>query len=146
MSIPTTTTPQLTVSTAPASILPLPAPSAASAAIATALLAYLSPLFPGVAAAARTEEGAAWWITSWATQIEAEKFGPRRIAGTLTLLGQLGPDVPLSWPRFADLVRQHQFIEPCLQEDDHEERQRAARRGLRRKYPGARFPQYLDDE
>lgn len=133
MSIPTTTTPQLTTSAS----LPLPAPSAASVGIAQQLLAYLSPLFPGVAATARTEEGAAWWIASWSTQIEAEKIGPRRIAGALSLLGQLDPNTPLSWPRFAELIRRHKFHYPDLKEDD--EREAAALREFRARHPGARF-------
>ncbi|MHB1351729.1 MAG: hypothetical protein ACYCWA_00275 [Thiobacillus sp.] len=118
--------------------LALPAPSVASVETARQLLAYLSPLFPGVAATARSEEGAAWWIASWATQIEVEGIGPRRIAGALTLLGRLDPDTPLSWPRFADLVRQHKFVDPDLIEDPaHRERRM---REFRAKYPGARFP------
>lgn len=124
--------------TTTAQALPVPAPSAAAVAGATQLLAYLSPLFPNVASLSKTEAGAAWWIASWATQIEIEGIGPRRLAGALTLLGRLDPNLPLSWPRFADLVRQHTFSCPDLIEDGaHRERRM---REFQAKYPGARFP------
>ncbi|MHB1075561.1 hypothetical protein [Thiobacillus sp.] len=119
--------------------LALPDPSAAAVSTGTQLLAYLAPLFPNVASAARTEAGAASWIASWATQIEAEGIGPRRLAGALTLLGRLDPSVPLSWPRFAALVREHKFLHPDVREDDHEIREREARDKLMHQYPGARF-------
>lgn len=135
----------INITTRTVGVLALPAPSAAAVSTATQLLAYLAPLFPGVASMARTEAGAAGWIASWATQIEAEGIGPRRIAGALSLLGRLDPDVPLSWPRFAELVRQHKFIEPNLREDDWEERRRQERRELRAKYPGLKFAGH-DDE
>lgn len=127
-----------TTATAPGA-LALPAPSSASITAAAQLLAYLAPLMPGIAAMARTEAGAAGWIASWATQIEAEGIGPRRLAGALALLGRLDPSVPLSWPRFAALVREHKFLYPNLREDDHEIREREARDKLMHQYPGARF-------
>ena len=118
--------------------LALPAPGAASIASATQLLAYLSPLFPGVASMARTEAGATGWIASWASQIEAEGIGPRLLAATIRRLGELDPDQPLSWPRFSMLVRRCRFAEPGLREDPKWEERRM--REFRAKYPGARFP------
>lgn len=137
MNIPTINTNITDTNSQPAG-LALPAPGAAAVETARQLLAYLAPLFPNVASMGRTEAGAASWIAAWATQIDAEKIGPRRLAGALTLLGRLDPDVPLSWPRFADLVRQHKFVDPDLREDAERERRRM--RGFRAKYPGARFP------
>lgn len=130
-----------TITTAGAAAVPgslcLSSPGSAAMTSAAELLAYLSPLFPNVASAARTEAGAAAWIASWASQIEAEGIGPQRLAGALCLLGELDPDLPLSWPRFADLVRRHRFIKPNLkEEEDRRERRLAA---FKAKYPGARL-------
>lgn len=128
-----------TTTTQPAepAALALPAPGRSAVETATQLLAYLAPLFPGVASMTRTEAGAAGWIAAWATQIEAEGIGPQRLAGTLTLLGQLDPDVPLSWPRFSELVRRHRFTNLHLPEED-EQRERKLRE-FKAKYPGAKF-------
>lgn len=124
--------------------LALPAPSQAAVETARQLLAYLSPLFPNVASMTKTDEGTAWWIAAWASQIDAEKIGPRRLAGALSLLGTLDPGVPLSWPRFADLVRQHKFVDPNLRENQAWEKRRILE--FRAKYPGARFPAERHDD
>lgn len=125
------------ITTTQPSELALPAPGLAAVQIARQLLAYLAPLFPNVASMTKSEAGASAWIASWASQIEAEGLGPQRLAGALTLLGRLDPDMPLSWPRFAELVRQHRFAKLHLpEEDEHRERKM---RELQARYPGAKF-------
>lgn len=130
-----------TITTAGTATVPgslcLSAPCSAAMTSATELLAYLAPLFPNVAGAARTEAGAAAWVASWAAQIEAESVSPQRLAGALTLLGELDPDLPLSWPRFAELVRRHRFIKPNLKEEEDRREKRLA--AFKAKYPGARL-------
>lgn len=115
----------------------LPALSADAVALASQLMEHLAPLFPNVASMARDESGAAGWVASWSRQIEAENIGPRLLAATIRRLGELDPNQPLSWPRFAELARQCRFTEPNLREDP-EWRERRMRE-FRAKYPGAQF-------
>lgn len=130
----------ITTQPAEPAALALPAPGRQAVESAKALLAYLAPLFPNVAGMAKTEAGAAGWIASWATQIEAEGIGPKRLAGALGLLGQLDPDLPLSWPRFAQLVRQHLFLYPNLFEDVEHRENRL--REFQARHPGAKFTNF----
>lgn len=94
--------------------LPLLAVTQESMEIATALLTHLAPLYPTIANATRTREGAQAWVISWARQISMSGLSHRQIERGITRLarGYHEPDVPLSWSVFRKLCYNPWHDEP----------------------------------
>lgn len=121
----------------------LDAVSAESQSMSGALLAHLAPLFPAVAAATKSDPGAAAWVRSWASQIQLSALRPWQVERGLRRLHEHDPEVPFSWPAFYKLCRDpfRDVNDSELGRDDPEyqaDRERKLRE-FKEKHPGVRF-------
>lgn len=115
--------------------------SSESQSMAGALLAHLAPLFPTIAAATKTDAGAAAWVRSWASQIQLTGLRPWQIERGLSRLHEHDPDVPFSWPSFQRLcVDPFRDLNDAGRGDPVYQADRERRLAeFRAKYPSAKF-------